>query len=158
MHYTISLLFPWPPSGDARVNEQPALTLIHTVFMRYHNVLAKQLKRASARGDGEEREWWRRRGFDMDEVIFQRTRAIVGAVMQNIMYSEWLPIVLGPSLRAKYRLDLSSDDRTRYNPRQDPRVFNAFSTAVFRYVKRTRCLTSTETVRLIRDGEKGGRG
>ena len=132
MHYTISLLFPWPPSGDARVNEQPALTLIHTVFMRYHNVLAKQLKRASARGDGEEREWWRRRGFDMDEVIFQRTRAIVGAVMQNIMFSEWLPIVLGPSVRAQFGLDFDPACRTQHDQSQDPRIFTAFSTAVFR--------------------------
>lgn len=118
MHYTISLLFPWPPSGDARVNEQPALTLIHTVFMRYHNVLAKRLRR--------------RAGWLWDELVFQQARAVVGAVMQNIMFSEWLPIVLGPSVRAQFGLDFDPACRTQHDQSQDPRIFTAFSTAVFR--------------------------
>ena len=117
------------------MNEQPGLTLIHTVFMRYHNVLAKQLKRAKDQGEnGELSELWRRLGLDSDEVIFQQTRAVVGAVMQNILFSEWLPIVLGPSVRAKYGLDLDSERRSWYDRSQDPRIFNAFSTAVFRYM------------------------
>ena len=30
-----------------------------------------------------------------DEEIFQRSRAIVGAILQNILYGQWLPLVLG---------------------------------------------------------------
>ena len=115
------------------MNEQPGLTLIHTVFMRYHNVLAKQLKRAKDQGEnGELSELWRRLGLDSDEVIFQQTRAVVGAVMQNILFSEWLPIVLGPSVRAQYDLDFDPTCRTHHDPGKDPRIFTAFSTAVFR--------------------------
>ena len=101
------------------MNEQPALTLMHTIFMRYHNVVARKLKR------GKFGRFW-------EELVFQQARAIVGAVMQNILFSEWLPIVLGPSVRAQYDLDFDPTCRTHHDPGKDPRIFTAFSTAVFR--------------------------
>ncbi|KAK7093679.1 chorion peroxidase-like [Littorina saxatilis] len=106
-------------AGDDRVNELPSLTLMHTIFVRYHNLLAKDLKHC--------------RPDATDELIFQQARAIVGAVMQNILYAEWLPIVLGPSVRSRYGLDLNPNWRTRHIPDMDPSIFSAFSTAVFRF-------------------------
>ena len=100
------------------MNEHPALTLLHTIFVRYHNILASELQHC--RPDAPH------------ELIFQQARAIVGAVMQNIMFSEWVPIVLGPSVRAHYGLDFNRYCRTKHDPNVDPRIFTSFSTAVFR--------------------------
>ena len=67
--------------GDFRVNEMPALTVQHTVWVREHNRIATQLKRINPAWRGEQ--------------IFQESRRIVNAEWQNIIFSEWLPILLG---------------------------------------------------------------
>nr|KAG5707334.1 hypothetical protein BaRGS_005301 [Batillaria attramentaria] len=63
-------------TGDDRVNEHPALTLLHTILLRYHNYLATELRSLSPRSSSE--------------IIFQQARAIVGAVMQNILFGHTL--------------------------------------------------------------------
>ena len=105
------------PQGDTRVNEQPGLAAIHTVFARLHNDLARELDRLRPR--------------DTDEEIFQETRKIVAAVIQNIHYSEWLPLILGR--RTWREFGLQTGLRSQYVPSVDPRVTNAFSTAAFRF-------------------------
>ncbi|XP_070206507.1 salivary peroxidase/catechol oxidase-like [Littorina saxatilis] len=106
-------------AGDDRVNENPGLSLLHTIFMRYHNHIATQLKAISS--------------FSSNDIIFQQARAIVGAVMQNILYSDWLPIVLGPSVRSQFNLDITPGVRTNYDYTEDPRILQSFSTAAFRF-------------------------
>ena len=54
--------------GDRRVNEQPGLTVYHTMWMREHNRLARILKTINPHWDGE--------------TVFQETRKIVIAEMQ----------------------------------------------------------------------------
>jgi peroxidase len=54
---------------------------MHTVFFREHNRIAFGLRAILPLAG--------------DEEIFQRTRAIIGAIMQNIVYGQWLPHVLG---------------------------------------------------------------
>lgn len=68
-------------SGDVRVNEHPSLVAMHTLWVRQHNRLAKDLSELNPH--------WN------DEQIFQETRRIVGAQMQHITYSEFLPVILG---------------------------------------------------------------
>ena len=63
------------------MNEQPNLAVLHTVWMRQHNILATQLAQLNP-------NW-------SDEIVFQEARRIVGAQMQHITYNEYLPIVLG---------------------------------------------------------------
>lgn len=67
--------------GDSRFGEQPALTAIHTIWLRYHNRLADGLGRLNP-------HW-------SDEKVYQETRRIVGALIQHITYREFLPLVLG---------------------------------------------------------------
>lgn len=54
---------------------------MHTIWMRQHNKLARELGALNP-------------GWD-DEVIFQEARRIVAAQMQHITYHEYLPIILG---------------------------------------------------------------
>uniref|UniRef100_A0A3Q2SP46 Myeloid-specific peroxidase n=1 Tax=Fundulus heteroclitus TaxID=8078 RepID=A0A3Q2SP46_FUNHE len=55
-------------AGDARVDENIALTSIHTLFMREHNRLARQLKRLNPHWDSE--------------TLYQEARKIMGAYTQ----------------------------------------------------------------------------
>lgn len=63
------------------MNEQPGLTAIHTIWMREHNRVARQLKALNP-------SW-------NDETVFQEARRFVVAEMQHITYNEWLPIIVG---------------------------------------------------------------
>ena len=96
-------------AGDTRVNEQAALAAMHTVWVREHNRIATVLRNLNRHWDGEK--------------IFQETRNILGALVQQITYEEWLPIVIGRNALRRYR---------RYRPRVSAGVSNAFATAAFR--------------------------
>ncbi|XP_074028960.1 salivary peroxidase/catechol oxidase isoform X2 [Leptinotarsa decemlineata] len=98
-------------SGDPRVNFLPHLTVLHTLIMREHNRIAKEL--ASVNGDWD------------DETTFQETRRIVIAELQHITYNEWLPQVLDPNSLEKIHSAV-------YDEKIDPRVSNSFATAALR--------------------------
>lgn len=67
--------------GDPRVTEHPQLAVMHTIWAREHNRIATALSALNPK--------WN------DETIFQETRRIVGAEMQQITYYEWLPALIG---------------------------------------------------------------
>src|SRR5262249_49880471 len=69
-------------AGDIRVNEQPTLACLHTLFVREHNYQADRIAAAHP-------------GLS-DEDIFQRARRIVIAEIQAITYEEFIPALLGP--------------------------------------------------------------
>ncbi|KAL8560400.1 hypothetical protein ACOMHN_066816 [Nucella lapillus] len=102
---------------DLRVNEQPGLTVLHTVLNKMHNRIAAKLRQRLGRVD--------------EEILFQETRKVVIAIIQNIQYAEWLPLTIGNQIMKKY--GLHTGKRVTYSGRVDPRVFNAFSTAAFRF-------------------------
>ncbi|KAK7102282.1 chorion peroxidase-like [Littorina saxatilis] len=104
-------------AGDTRVNEQPGLATIHTVFVRLHNRIARELDLL--------------RPNDTDEEIFQLTRKILIAIIQNIHYNEWLPIIIGRRTMREFGIQTGS--RSQYVASVDPRITNAFSTAAFRF-------------------------
>ncbi|XP_070788071.1 myeloperoxidase-like, partial [Pituophis catenifer annectens] len=97
-------------AGDNRVNEMPGLIALQTLFMREHNRLATELKRLNPQMRGEE--------------LYQETRKIVGALMQKITYTEYIPAVLGETVALpRYR---------GYNDSVDPRIASSFTNA-FRF-------------------------
>ena len=102
-------------AGDIRALDMPGLTTIHTLFIREHNRIARQLQ---AR-------------YRDDEEIYQRARRIVIAELQSIVYGEYLPVILGKSGVNKYGLRV--DRSTEYNSREDPSILNSFTTAAYRF-------------------------
>jgi len=106
--------------GDARANEQPGLTTMHTLWFREHNRIASEL-------EGMNRNWDAER-------VFQETRRIMTAEYQHIIYQEWLPILLGENFMRSKNLLPTTDEYTRnYDDTIDPRINNEFSTAAFRF-------------------------
>lgn len=95
--------------GDVRANEQPGLTVLHTVFLREHNRQADRIAQ-------DHPEW-------DDERIYQEARRIVGAMMQAITYEEFLPALLGHPL-PPYQ---------GYRPEVNPGLSNVFATAAYRF-------------------------
>ncbi|XP_068909964.1 peroxidase [Tenebrio molitor] len=107
-------------AGDARVNQNPQLTVLQVILLREHNRLADILAKLNPH--------WN------DETIFQEARKIAIAEHQFISYYEWLPIFIGldNSLKNKILYVTKSfvDD---YNEDVDPTILNEHATAAFRY-------------------------
>ncbi|CAB4007294.1 peroxidasin homolog, partial [Paramuricea clavata] len=96
-------------AGDTRVNEQAALAAMHTLWVREHNKIATGLRNQNRHWDGER--------------IYQETRRIVGALVQQITYEEWLPIAIGRDALSPYR---------GYRRNVNSGISNAYATAAFR--------------------------
>ncbi|KAM5298287.1 LOW QUALITY PROTEIN: putative oxidoreductase PXDNL [Ctenodactylus gundi] len=100
-------------AGDLRANEQVALTAMHTLWLREHNRIAEGLSVLNPHWDGD--------------TLYQEARKIVGAELQHITYSHWLPKVLGDAgvaMLGKYR---------GYDPGVNAGILNSFATAAFRF-------------------------
>jgi peroxidase len=97
-------------AGDVRVNEQIALTTMHTLFVREHNFWASIFGKLNHRFS--------------DNDIYYRARALVGAEIQAITYNEFLPALLGHDALAPY---------DGYDSTVNPGISNVFSTAAYRF-------------------------
>jgi len=117
-------------AGDRRANENPLLTSFHTLFVREHNRICDELKQNDASLS--------------DEDLYQKARKIVGGIIQNIVYQEWLP-AQGVTL----------PEYTGYNPDMDPSIFNVFSAAAFRL---GHTLINSNILRMDNDGKEISRG
>lgn len=71
-------------TGDGRGSFFPTLTLLHSVWVRYHNIIAEQLALLN-------KHWSENR-------LYQETKRIITALYQNIVYNEWLPYYIGKLL------------------------------------------------------------
>jgi len=70
-------------AGDVRVNENAALTIFHTIFVREHNRICEQVLNKNSSLN--------------DEEVFQIARNYVIGLVQHITFDEYLPILLGKS-------------------------------------------------------------
>ena len=101
-------------AGDPRVNEQVSLTVMHTLWLREHNRIAKMLQDLNSHWD--------------DERVYQETRQIVGALIQKITLYDYLPLILG-----KQVFDQLIGPYPGYQPATDATIPNAFATAAYRF-------------------------
>ncbi|XP_063589602.1 chorion peroxidase-like [Penaeus indicus] len=107
-------------AGDVRVNEQPALASMHTLWARAHNTLATQLSVVNPQWD--------------DNMLYEETRRIIGALIQQITYRDFLPVVLGETAMTDFKLyPLSTGYTDDYEPTLDASVVNVFGTAAYRF-------------------------
>jgi peroxidase len=95
-------------TGDPRVMENPELSAVTILFMREHNFWVARLKDDNPTWSGDQ--------------LYDMARAITTAEYQNVVYNEYLPVVIGDVL-GSYR---------GYNPNVNAQVTQEFSTAAFR--------------------------
>jgi len=95
-------------TGDPRVMENPELTAVTVLFMREHNFWVTNLKKQHPDWSGDQ--------------LYDMAKAITTGEYQNIVYQEYLPVLIGPVLGA-YR---------GYDSSVNAQVTQEFSTAAFR--------------------------
>lgn len=100
-------------AGDVRANEQLGLLAMHTLWMREHNRIARELYNYNPHWDSDK--------------IYHEARKIVGAIMQHITYAHWLPKILGK--RGYEKLGPYEG----YDPNVNPSILNVFATAALRF-------------------------
>lgn len=107
-------------AGDIRVNENVGLTLIHTLWLREHNRIARALQDLNPHYD--------------DEQLFQEARRIVGAELQHIVYNELLSSILGHEKLMEYDLaSLTDGYYNGYDIDVNPGIDNAVASQVLSF-------------------------
>ncbi|KAL0881333.1 hypothetical protein ABMA27_001214 [Loxostege sticticalis] len=106
-------------SGDNHGNQIISLTVLHTLWTREHNRMARALARLNP-------------GWDEDR-LFMEARRITQAEFQNIIYTEWLPLLLGPQALQAFALIPSPGYSSSYDPHVNPSLTAEFSTAAMRF-------------------------
>ncbi|XP_043574593.1 eosinophil peroxidase-like [Chiloscyllium plagiosum] len=101
-------------AGDVRVNEQLGVLTFHTVFLREHNRLARELKKLNPHWSGE--------------TTYQEARKILGAFQQIINHRDYVPLVIGEEATMKYLSPYEG-----YDESIDPGIANVIATAAFRF-------------------------
>ncbi|XP_078333074.1 salivary peroxidase/catechol oxidase-like isoform X2 [Crassostrea virginica] len=105
--------------GDERVNEVPSLGGLHVVWLRLHNIIAKQIRYFSKMSSPN---------------VFLETKKIVGALLQQITYGEYLPLILSKKTRKSLYLDLKPWGYwKKYDGNVNPTVKNVVATAALRF-------------------------
>ena len=99
-------------AGDHRVNEQLGLLSMHTIWMREHNRIVRELLLFNQHWDGD--------------MLFHETRKLIGAQLQHITYTHWLPKLIG-----REGMDIVGEYRG-YDPSVDASIVNSFAGAAFR--------------------------
>jgi peroxidase len=95
-------------TGDPRVMENPELTAITTLFLREHNSWVARLQSRHSDWSGQQ--------------LYNMARSITTAEYQNIVFNEYLPVLIGPVL----------PDYKGYDPTVNAQATQEFSTAAFR--------------------------
>jgi len=95
--------------GDVRVMENPELTGTTMLFVREHNFQVDRLHALHPNWSGDK--------------LYDMAKAITTGELQNIVYTEFLPAIIGNALPTY----------PGYNPGADPRITQEFSFGAFRF-------------------------
>lgn len=99
-------------SGDSRVNANPFITTLYTIFLRSHNNIAQKLKRMNPK--------WN------DSELFSTAKDINIAIYQKFIYNDWANVVLGKRMALEIRSKNNDHDGKQY---KSDKVSNEFGTA-----------------------------
>ncbi|XP_033219685.1 uncharacterized protein LOC117174570 [Belonocnema kinseyi] len=106
-------------AGDGRANENLHLTTMHVLWARQHNKLANRLAEINPSWD--------------DEKLYQESRRIIGAQLQHIAYTEFVPIVLGETETNARKLRPLKSGFRKANMTVNPELANNFAASAFRF-------------------------
>ena len=95
------------------------LDVVHLLFDREHNRIARELQGLNP-------------GWD-DEKLYQEARKILTGIYQHIVYNEYLPIIVGKVYNYYGLRSSPRGHKTLYHPYLDPRTYNEFGAAAFRF-------------------------
>ena len=96
------------------------LTVLHTIFLRQHNNIVEGLHKVNPHWDGEK--------------LFQEAKKILTGIYQHIIYTEYLPLILGPSGMNNFGLGSAPfGHSTSYDIYEDLSTINVFGAASFRF-------------------------
>lgn len=90
--------------GDSRLMITLAFTGVHTMFLRWHNMLAKHIALESDKLDATQQL--------LDNEIYEKARALNIAFFQYYVYEKYLPILLGETFVMK---EFGLNALTEYN-------------------------------------------
>ncbi|RIA47698.1 peroxidase family protein [Dichotomicrobium thermohalophilum] len=117
-------------AGDVRAGENSALTSMHTIWVKEHNRIAEELRTKFP-------DW------SADD-IFDATKIKVEALMQHIVFDEWLPLLVGAENIPEYG---------GYDPTINAGISHEFATAAFRL---GHSLLSSQVLRTRENGDSAG--
>ncbi|KAJ0069318.1 hypothetical protein NL108_003252, partial [Boleophthalmus pectinirostris] len=101
-------------AGDSRANEHLGMVVLHTLFLREHNRLVKELHLLN-------HHW-------SPDTLYQEARKIMGAIHQILTWEHYLPRILGDSAVTDQIPPYKG-----YDASVDPTIANVFATAAFRF-------------------------
>jgi len=110
-------------AGDNRAETQASLTSLHSVLLNEHNRIAEFIHERL-------KDKVKMSAEELDELVYQETRRIVVAQVQEITYKEFLPEVIGMKAVNKNGLHRHP---CIYKPEVNPSIFNSFGAAAFRF-------------------------
>lgn len=118
--------------GDVRINENIALTSMHTVWIKEHNHQVDRLR-------DDHPDW-------SENELFEGAKIIVEAEYQNVVFNEYLPLLVGAENIPAYG---------GYDATIDPSIAHEFATAAYRL---GHSQLGSELNRANEDGSAAGTG
>ncbi|XP_052782156.1 uncharacterized protein LOC128218518 [Mya arenaria] len=112
--------FPCHLAGDFRVNEQPSLASMHTLWVREHNRVAQELVDNCGYEDDTEAA---------SNELYHAARRIVIAEYQNIVYDGYLRSFTDAGIFEKFNLNSCSDGSCSYDDSINPSITNEWGIA-----------------------------
>uniref|UniRef100_A0A673A9M8 Eosinophil peroxidase n=1 Tax=Sphaeramia orbicularis TaxID=375764 RepID=A0A673A9M8_9TELE len=103
-----------PSENITSSNEHLGMIALHTLFLREHNRLVKELHLLNA-------HW-------SPDTLYQEARKIMGAIHQILTWEHYLPRILGESAMSRLIPPYKG-----HNPDVDPTIANVFAAAAFRF-------------------------
>ena len=94
------------------------LSIFHVIFLRENDKLVRDLKHLGWSGDS----------------LYKEARKIMSAIYQHIVYTEYVPAIIGHEAILRYGLKSTRyGHNTMYNPKIDATTSNVFATAAIRF-------------------------